>query len=285
MSDNQNFTGTINQLDSSVGPGWLKGGIQLFIRQRHSWMMLMLLFFGFSILAITLPVLGPLLTKVVGPAFTAGMMACCYKLIEGEKFKLGDVLSALRERGPQLIRLGLVHTLLLLFLSYLLVLFFSNYGGQDFIQSLVTFNQAALAGEQPDPSSLVIPEPVVIVKTAIFWLLCYVPILMLMTFAPILVWKYQLGLLESMRLSFVAIWKNRAAMWRYLLALMVLLALYLVPLLLIGWVLANFSDSVLPLVATMIFVISALIIKPILIASAFEAHRDLFLTSNDYLAA
>jgi len=150
---------------------------------------------------------------------------------------------------------------------------------------LVTFNQAALAGEQPDPSILVIPEPVVIVRTAIFWLLCYVPILMLMTFAPILVWKYQLGLLESMRLSFVAIWKNRAAMWCYLLALMVVLAIYLVPLLLIGWVLANYSDSVLPLVATMIFVISALIIKPILIASAFEAHQDLFLTKNEYLAA
>jgi len=65
----------------------------------------------------------------------------------------------------------------------------------------------------------------------------------------------------------------------------VVLAIYLVPLLLIGWVLANYSDSVVPLVATMIFVISALIIKPILIASAFEAHRDLFLTKNEYLAA
>lgn len=285
MSIDKQFSGTINQLDASIGPDWLKSGIQIFTRQRHSWMMLMLLFFAFSLLALTLPILGPLLTKVVAPAFTAGMMACCYKLTQGEKFKLADVLSALRERGPQLIRLGLIYTLLLLFLSYLLLLFFSNYGGEGFIESLVAFNEAALAGEQPDASSLVLPETVVIVKTAIFWLCCYVPILMLMTFAPILVWKYQIGLLESMRLSFVAIWTNRAAMWRYVLALMVVLAMYLAPLLLIGWVLANYSESVMPLVATMIFVISALIIKPIVIASAYEAHRDLFLTNNEYLAA
>lgn len=285
MSIDKQFNGTINQLDSSFGPGWLRSGIQLFTQQRHSWMMLMLLFFAFSLLAITLPVLGPLLTKVVAPAFTAGMMACCFKLTRGEKFKLADVLSALRQRGPQLIRLGLIYTLLLLFLSYLLVLFFSNFGGQDFIQSLVTFNEAALAGEKPDPSSLVVPEPVVIIKTAIFWLLCYVPILMLMTFAPILVWKYQLGLLESMRLSFMAIWTNRAAIWRYILALLVVIAIYLVPLLLIGWVLASYSDSVMPLIATMIFVISALIIKPILITSVYEAHKDLFLTNSEYLAA
>ncbi len=285
MSIDKQFTGHINQLDSSFGPGWLRSGIQLFTRQRHSWMMLMLLFFAFSVLALTLPVLGPLLTKVVAPAFTAGMMACCYKLTHGEKFKLADAISALRDRGPQLIRLGLIYTLLLLFLSYLLVLYFSNAGGQGFIESLVTFNEAALAGEKPDASILVMPEPVVIVKTSIFWLVCYLPILMLMTFSPILVWKYQLGLFESMRLSFIAIWTNRAAMWRYILALIVVLAIYLVPLLLIGWALSNYSDSVMPLVATMIFVISALIIKPILVASVYEAHRDLFLVNNEYLAA
>ncbi len=245
----------------------------------------MLLFFVFSLMALTLPVLGPLLSKLVAPAFTAGMMVCCFKLSLGQEFKVADVLVAVRERGAQLLRLGLIYTVLLLLLSYVVVLFFSHNGGQDFIQSMISFNQELLDGKQPDTSNLVMPEPVVALKTALFWILCYLPILMLITFAPILVWKYQLGVFESMRISFIAIWRNRAAMCRYVVALIALLAIYLVPLLLFAFIVGNYASGVIPLVGTVIFVISMLIIKPIIIISAYAAHKDLFLSGGEYLAA
>lgn len=287
MTDVARFSGNITQVDGSRGGDWLKLGIQQFAQQRQRWMLMMLLLMVISLFAVSLPVLGPFMIKVLAPALTAGMFSCCFKLQQGEEFVVTDVFNGLREKPRQLIRLGLLYTFLLLMLSYVLLMFFIANGGQPFVESIHALNELMQAGDKPDFSVLVMPEKIVLVKSILLWLVLFVPIFMLMLFAPLLVLKYDLDVLQSVKMSLRASWLNRAALYRYMLGALLIFSIMLAPILLLAMIASYFGQSVLPVLSMMLLVIGMLILRPIFIASVYAAHQDIFLDQKDsnYLEA
>jgi len=285
MSEDKNFPDTIQVVNSASAIDWLKSGVGLFVLQRQIWMLMMLLLLVFSLLAMTVPLFGLLVLKVLAPLFMAGIMHACYLLEQNGKISVFNLFDGFRDQTAELVRLGLIYTLLYIIAGILLSWYFAVSGGQLFLESIEEMSNAMARGENPDIQMLVPPPTIVLIKSIVVWLLLSMPALMLMCFAPLLIIRYGVDMRRSVRLSFVAVWKNRAAFFRLSLYLIAVLVVFLLPLLLVMLFFGSAANAIRPLVLMMLFFIFMLVIRPIAITSLFAAHKDIFTSGQKGLLA
>jgi len=257
MSEQQNFTGVIEVVEAARANAWLKSGI-----------------------AISL--------KTLMPVFLAGTMQCCALLEEQRSVSVFTLFDGFQNRFRELIRVGLLYTCLHMLSIFVLAWFIATSAGPLFHASLEKLSNAVAEGAALDLSMLVPPAPSVLIKSAILWMLLSIPALMLLCFSPLLVRLYGVDVYSSIQTSFTAVWRNRAAFCSLLLSLLFLVLIFLLPIMVLMFILKLLATPVAPLLFMTTFFITMLIIRPILIASIFAAHKDIFNTReprNDVLMA
>jgi hypothetical protein len=175
---------------------WIVEGFALFRKRAPVWIALTVLLALLWAASLMLPVLGSLLFNLLSPALFAGLMIGCRALERGEDLKIMHLFAGFREQAAALVTLG----------------------GVYLVGTILVFGLVLLNADVPQLTAL-LSKPGADIETLraatrglAFALLvgatAYLPLLMLLWFAPLLVVFGGLAPLPAMKLSLAACFKN-----------------------------------------------------------------------------
>jgi hypothetical protein len=151
-------------------------------------------------------VIGVFVVLLVTPALSVGFMTACRQAIQNERILPTAYLAAFRLPSTvarkRILQLGLIYTACILILSFLASLIVDF----EALLPLLTSDEA--------PSTEAMQQ---LYKLVFVGGLLYIPIAMLMWFAPLLVAWAEMPLLQAIFSSWMACWSNRGAFAYYLL--------------------------------------------------------------------
>ena len=190
----------IKQTKAKEGYVWIRQGFWLFKQNPFTFLMLVFLYIFVMQLSMFIPILGLLVMMVLTPAFSVGFMAACQSVIRKERVTPAIYLVALRNLGPtvrkNILKLGGLYTLLLFILS-LVAMQFVDY--EKIIPIIL---------ESKTSNTSVVKE---LYLAIIVSCVLYLPIAMMMWFAPLLVSWQNMTVFKALFGSWMACWLNRGA--------------------------------------------------------------------------
>ena len=195
----------LKQAAARDGYLWIRQGLWLFKKNPLVFFMLIFLYIFIAQFLILVPVFGVFIVLLLTPALTVGFMTACQMVIRGERVSPAVYLAGLRNVAPSirknLLVLGTIYAFLVLILSLIASAFI------DFQQLI------PMLTEQKEPSIREVKELYFSMGIGVF---LYIPIAMLMWFAPILVAWEQMSVGQALFSSWIACWTNKAAFSYYL---------------------------------------------------------------------
>lgn len=231
----------------AAGQGWVwvKTSWALFKSAAGMWIAMLLVWLFVMIVLALIPILGGLLQSLFGPVFLAGFTLAACATDRGEGPQIVQLFAGFQLRGGALIGLGAINLLL-------------------FVVMVAAAFGFALAGANLDPEALasgrITPEMAATVGIAILLVFAvYVPVMMAIWFAPtLLVLHEELGLFQSMGMSFRACLKN------------------ILPFLIFGIV-----AFLLMILAMLPLGLGFLVLTPMLMMTPYTGYADIFLHRDD----
>lgn len=227
-------------LPAGRGAGWFREGLALFGRDWLIWIVNTILLLVILIVLGMIPLVS-ILTNILAPIFTGGLMLGCRSLDEGGRLEVGHLFAGFTHNSGRLAAVGglyLLGTILVMIAAALVVLAL----GVDF--GTMMTEPEAMTPEQG--SSLLVG--------ALVMLALFVPLLMAYWFAPALVVLHDLGAMQAMKLSFRGCLKN------------------ILPFLIYGLV-----GLLLAVLATIPFGLGWLALVPVMTASIYVGYKDIYL--------
>jgi len=195
----------LKQAAARDGYLWIRQGLWLFKKNPLAFFMLIFLYIFIAQFLILIPVFGVFIVLLLTPALTVGFMTACQMVIRGERVSPAVYLVGLRNVAPSirknLLVLGTIYAFLVLIISLIASAFI------DFQQLI------PMLTEQKEPSIREVKELYFSMGIGVF---LYIPIAMLMWFAPILVAWEQMSVGQALFSSWIACWTNKAAFSYYL---------------------------------------------------------------------
>ena len=182
----------LNKAPSGDGYVWVRQGFWLFKKNPLAFLMLVFLYVFIAQFAILIPVFGVFAVLLLTPALTVGFMTACQMVIRGERVMPTVYLAGFRGTDSitkkNLLVLGTVYAFAILILSLIASAFI------DFKQ-LVT-----LLTQQQPPT---IRDVQGLYTGLTIGLLLYLPVAMVMWFAPILVAWEKMSVAQALFSSWV----------------------------------------------------------------------------------
>jgi uncharacterized membrane protein len=221
---------------------WIVDAVRLFMKNPLLWMLLTLALIALWLASFLVPVLGHLLLYLFMPCLFMGLMIGCREQDEGRPLLFSHLFAGFRENAAQQVTLGGVFLVSTIIISGTM---FAIVGGATFLQL------ARRPVIDPETAAALLPS---LLTALLVGLTAYLPVLMLLSYAPLLVAFNKLTALESMKLSFAACWKNA------------------MPFLVYGLVAAG----LLLFSVTLTFFLALVIVLPILFCSVYTSYKDLF---------
>ena len=195
----------LNQAPSSDGYVWIRQGLWLFKKSPLAFLMLVFLYIFIAQFAILIPVFGVFAVLLLTPALTVGFMTACQRVILGERVTPSIYLVALKGDAPLVLKnllvLGTIYAFAILILSLIASAFI------DF-QQLIT-----LLTQQQPPTIRDVQDLYFGLGIGI---LLYIPVAMVMWFAPVLIAWEKMSVGQALFSSWVACWTNKGAFIFYL---------------------------------------------------------------------
>ncbi|MEO0047798.1 MAG: hypothetical protein RLZZ410_757 [Pseudomonadota bacterium] len=196
----------LNQTKASNGYLWIRQGLWLFKKNPLGFLMLVFLYIFIAQFAILIPVFGVFIVLVLTPALTVGFMTACQMVIRGERALPSVYLVGFKKLGPlirkNLLVLGTIYAFLVLILSLIASAFI------DFQQLI------PILTEEKPPTIREVKE----LYTGLgIGVLLYIPVAMVMWFAPVLIAWEKMSVAQALFSSWIACWTNRGAFIFYLL--------------------------------------------------------------------
>jgi hypothetical protein len=230
---------------------WLADGFTLFRKSPAMWIALTLALGLIWMVSLIIPILGPLLFNLLSPVFFAGLMIGCRALEREGDLEISHLFAGFRQQGAALVTVGgvyLVGTILVFG-----VVFLSADGAK--LRALMSES-----GTDPETMRAAMRNlaPAFAVGAA-----AYLPVLMLVWFAPLLVAFDGLVPLEAMKLSFTACLKNAGSFLVYGVAILALCIALLLP-------------AALGAVGVVLVIALLLASIPVLFCSIYASYRDIF---------
>ena len=251
------------------GLDWLVDGYTLFSKSWLAWFGVTAFLVILTFLANIVPVLGSLLLQLIFPVFIGGLMLGCRAANEGEGFGFMHVFSGFRRNFGSLLVIGAVH---LSGIAGILVIcgvvFMVSIGGLEPIQEIFASLQDAaaripaaaatndfnrMAEDLRRVMELLAPLLQIILLVDLIGLALYLPLLVLVWFAPALIVLENMSAITAMKDSFIGCLKN------------------ILPYLLYGVIGLLFS-----IIASIPLFLGWLILTPMIIASIYLAYKDIY---------
>jgi len=246
------------------GARWLAAGWRMFRAAPLGWLILVFAYLMATMLLSVFPLVGPAAVSLLVPAISVGFMAASRAAAHHRPVELPMLFAGFRERLPAQLVLGCVYT--------------AGFGAAIAGSALVDHGallrvlfsppRAPEAGSPGDALLLGMLASAVL----------YLPTLMMLWFAPVLVAWHAVHPAKALFYSLVAFWLNRMAFVVYALALAVVLLLAMGAVILLVSLMPgeapafNARSLVFPL---------ALVFLPTLFASYYASYQDVFGATGD----
>jgi uncharacterized membrane protein len=225
---------------SRSGWTWIADGWRYFMKAPAIWIAIVVVMVAISFVANFIPFVGPLAFAVLTPVFAGGLMLGCRALDEGKELEFTHLFAGFRTQFGNLAVLGAIYLGCVFAIGLVIALitgasmFAMMSGGQN-----PAMASGAIAG---------------MLLAVLIGLALFVPVAMLMWFAPALVALNQVAPVEALKQSWSGCVKN------------------LVPFLVYSVVL-----FFLALAATLPLGLGWLALGPVMAASIYTSYRDIYL--------
>ena len=234
---------------------WLVEGFGLFGKSPAMWIALTVALALLWVASLIIPVLGPLLFNLMSPVLFAGLMIGCRALENGEPLEVAHLFAGFKQQAAPLVTVGGVYLV-----------------GTVIVVGIVL----VIAGGSTLPA--VLPKPGTDIETlrvaarsmALAFAVgaaVYLPLLMLIWFAPLLVVFNGLAPLAAMRLSFAACMRNMLPFLVYSAAILLL------------WLVLSLP-AVLGAIGGLLVIALLVSSIPVLICSIYASYKDIFATRS-----
>lgn len=231
-------------VEAGNGWQWIVGGFGLFKAAPLLWIAITIVLVIIWLLSFMIPVLGPLLFNLLSPVLFAGLMLGCRAIDHGGELELAHLFAGFQKHAAPLVTIGGVY---LVGTIVVVGIIFITAGGS----MLPTVMQKSPGDLQMMAGALRSMTLALVIGLAL-----YVPLLMLIWFAPLMVVFDNLKPVDAMKASFNACVANWLPFLVYGLAIMVLWFIASIPLLL-----------------------GLIVLLPVLICSVYASYKDIFLAS------
>jgi uncharacterized membrane protein len=226
---------------SGRGWEWIVEGFRLFRKSPFMWIALTLVLALIWMLMFAVKLIGPLLFNLLSPVFFAGFMVGCRDLEQGNELELGHLFAGFRGHAAPLVTVGGVY------LVGMIVIF-----GAILLTTGGGMLSSALSAKHTDVEMMVAALRSLALALIVAFAL-YVPLLMAVWFAPLLIVFHGMPAVPAMKLSFEACWRNVMPFTLYGLVILVLWFLASIPLLL-----------------------GLLVVLPVVLCSIYASYKDVF---------
>jgi uncharacterized membrane protein len=214
---------------------WIKEGYALFRESPGTWVLIVVVLVVIQIVLGLVPFLS-VVSSLVFPVLTGGLMLGCRELARGEALEIGHLFAGFSRHAKPLMLVGLLYMAAIVLLGAIAAVVF---GVGYFLGGAATADRAV--------------EPAGMLLAALFFVALSIPLVMGVWFAPALVVFHDLGPMEAMKQSFSGCLKNLVPFLVYGLIGFFLSALASIPAML-GW----------------------LVLAPVFIGSLYVSYRDIF---------
>jgi uncharacterized membrane protein len=228
---------------TAAGQGWqwIVDGFALFRKIPLMWIALSVVLVLLWMISFVIPVIGPLLFNLLSPVLFAGLMLGCKAVEAGEDLEITHLFAGFQKHAVPLVTVGGVY----LVGTIIIVGIVLATAGGSMLPTVLSKSQTDL-----QTLSAMLRSMVLALSVAMAF---YIPLIMLIWFAPVLVVLHNLTPVAAMKLSFRACWINMMPFLVYGLAVMVLWLIASIPLLL-----------------------GLVVLVPVLICSVYASYRDIF---------
>jgi uncharacterized membrane protein len=213
----------------------------LFRKIPLMWIALSVVLVLLWMISFVIPVIGPLLFNLLSPVLFAGLMLGCKAVEAGEDLEITHLFAGFQKHAVPLVTVGGVY----LVGTIIIVGIVLATAGGSMLPTVLSKSQTDL-----QTLSAMLRSMVLALSVAMAF---YIPLIMLIWFAPVLVVLHNLTPVAAMKLSFRACWINMMPFLVYGLAVMVLWLIASIPLLL-----------------------GLVVLVPVLICSVYASYRDIF---------
>lgn len=225
---------------ASQGWQWIVEGFRLFRRQPLIWILLLAAMAVIWLASTILQPIGPLAISLLSPIFLAGLMNACRETDRGGEPDIGHLFSAFRTHAASLVTIGGVY----LVGNIVAVGVVFMVSGGDALNTLLAKGRS----EADIAMALRGLSLGLAVGTAAF-----IPVVMAVWFAPLLVVFHNAPPVAAMKSSFTASWQNMLPFTVYGFAMMGL------------WILAS-----IPLMLGLI------VLLPVMVCSIYTGYKDIY---------
>ena len=195
----------LNPVATNEGYVWVRQGVWLFKQNPLGFLMLVFMYVFLAQLAILIPLAGVFAVLILTPALSVGFMTACRQTIQKERILLTVYLAAFRTNNPEvkkrILQLGLVYALMIFTMSLIASMVI------DF-QALLPF----ITNDKPITSEVMQQ----LYYSLMIGGILYIPVAMLMWFAPVLVAWADMPPTKALFASWMACWTNKGAFFYYI---------------------------------------------------------------------
>ena len=234
-----NFTPGGRARPAGSGWSWIAEGWRFFMKSPGVWIAIVIVMMVILFALNFIPFLGQLAQGLLTPVFVGGLMLGCRALDEGKELEFRHLFAGFQAQLGNLIVLGVIYLAML----FAILVIVGVISGAGMFAMMSGGRNPAMAGAALGTFLLAM-----LVGLALF-----VPVAMLMWFAPALAVLNQVAPVEALKQSWSGCLRN------------------IVPFLIYGVVL-----FVLSLVASLPIMLGWLVLGPVMAASVYASYRDIY---------
>lgn len=229
-------------VEAGRGWAWISEGFGFFKKSPLIWIVILVIAFVIQMVLAFIPVIGQIVGNLIWPVFTAGFMAGCAALDDGDDLSVSHLFAGFSEKTSSLLGLGGMYLVMVIAVAIVV----------GVMAAVMGVGLMGLAGDGSVPGG----ETAAMGGIAIIVLIglgLFLPVMMAIWFAPALIMLGDKGVFEALKLSFSGCLKNILPFLVYGIVAMVLLVIAAIPL---G--------------------LGLLVLFPVLMAAMYVSYKDIY---------